>query len=128
MAEDNYRGAEAVYAWSFYSQGTGRTTSADEFINEALKFFGYDGPKLTSPWDKGDLLADLIQKQRTLLLLDGMGPLQSPHEFNRGEVQDPALKVLLERLAEENPGLCVVTTREHVADLEGAKQFDLERW
>jgi hypothetical protein len=37
LQADNYRGAEAVLGWSFYSQGTkDRTTSADEFLNWAL--------------------------------------------------------------------------------------------
>jgi Predicted ATPase len=33
MQTDNFKGARRVYAWSFYSQGTGeRVTSADQFI------------------------------------------------------------------------------------------------
>jgi hypothetical protein len=47
LAEDNYHGAERVFAWSFFSQGAaesegkqGRVTSADQFISEALHFFG----------------------------------------------------------------------------------------
>lgn len=128
MAEDNYRGAEAVYAWSFYSQGTSeRVTSADQFIAAALEFFGDPDPKKGSPWDRGERLAELVAKQRTLLLLDGMEPLQSGHDFDRGEIKDPALKTLLEGLAERNPGLCVISTREEVADLEGAiERVDLE--
>ena len=46
----------------------------------------------------------------------------------RGEIKDPALKTLLEGLAERNPGLCVISTREEVADLEGAiERVDLEK-
>ncbi len=129
MAEDNYRGAEAVYAWSFYSQGTSeRVTSADQFVATALEFFGDPDPQKGSAWDRGERLAELIVKQRTLLLLDGMEPLQSGHDFDRGEIKDPALKTLLEGLAEGNPGLCVVSTREEVADLEGAiERVDLEK-
>ena len=41
MARDNYRGAERVYGWSFYSQGTSeRAASADLFIDQALRWFG----------------------------------------------------------------------------------------
>ena len=121
MDEDNYRGAEAVYAWSFYSQGTSeRVTSADLFIAATLEFFGDPDPQKGSAWDRGERLADLVAKQRTLLLLDGMEPLQSGYDFDRGEIKDPALKTLLEGLAERNPGLCVISTREEVADLEGA--------
>ena len=129
MDEDNYRGAEAVYAWSFYSQGTSeRVTSADQFMATALEFFGDPDPQKGSAWDRGERLAELVAKQRTLLLLDGMEPLQSGHDFDRGEIKDPALKTLLEGLAERNPGLCVVSTREEVADLEGAiERVDLEK-
>jgi tetratricopeptide (TPR) repeat protein len=120
MAADNYRGAKRVFAWSFYSQGTGdRVTSADIFIAEALKWFG--DPEMAnsnaSPWDKGQRLADLVKEQKTLLLLDGMEPLQSYFEFERGKIKDPALAVLVTELAKENPGLCVITTRENVFDL-----------
>ena len=129
MDEDNYREAEYVYAWSFYSQGTSeRVTSADQFVAAALEFFGDPDPQKGSAWDRGERLAGLVAKQRTLLLLDGMEPLQSGHDFDRGEIKDPALKTLLEGLAERNPGLCVISTREEVADLEGAiERVDLEK-
>ena len=119
MDEDNYRGAEAVYAWSFYSQGTSeRVTSADQFIAAALEFFGDPDPQKGSAWDRGERLAELVAKQRTLLLLDGMEPLQSGHDFDRGAIKDPALKVLVERLAERNPGLCLISTRETVREFQ----------
>ena len=118
MAEDNYREAEYVYAWSFYSQGTDKASSADQFINDALQFFGVKDPEKGSAWDRGDRLADLVQAHRTLLLLDGMEPLQSGHDFDHGAIKDPALKVLVERLAERNPGLCVISTRENVREFQ----------
>jgi tetratricopeptide (TPR) repeat protein len=132
LAADNYRGARRVFAWSFYSQGTSeRVTSADLFIAEALKWFGDPDPTQGSPWDKGGRLADLIRREKTLLLLDGMEPLQSSLHFERGKVHDPALATLLTELARENPGLCVITTREKVADLEPfsitTRQLDVEQ-
>jgi tetratricopeptide (TPR) repeat protein len=132
LASDNYRGARRVYAWSFYSQGTGeRVTSADIFIAEALKWFGDPDPTQGSPWDKGQRLADLVRQEKTLLLLDGMEPLQSYLDFERGKIKDPALAVLVTELARENSGLCVITTRETVADLTDfpstANQIDLEQ-
>jgi tetratricopeptide (TPR) repeat protein len=132
MAADHYRGARRVYAWSFYSQGTGeRVASADLFISEALTWFGDPDPTAGSPWDKGQRLADLVRQEKTLLLLDGMEPLQSYLEYERGKVKDPALAMLLAELARHNPGLCVITTREAVADLEPfpetTRQEDLEQ-
>jgi len=134
MAADNDRGARRVFAWSFYSQGTGeRVTSADIFIAEALTWFG--DPEMAksnaSAWDKGGRLADLVRQEKTLLLLDGMEPLQSYLVIERGKIKDPALQVLVTELARENPGLCVITTRENVADLSDfgttAQQTDLEQ-
>ncbi len=134
LAADNYRGAKRVYAWSFYSQGTGeRVTSADIFIVEALKWFG--DPEMAnsnaSPWDKGGRLAELVKREKSLLLLDGMEPLQSSLDFERGKIKDPALAVLVTELAKENPGLCVITTREPVYDLadfpETTREIDLEQ-
>jgi tetratricopeptide (TPR) repeat protein len=118
LAADNYRGARRVYAWSFYSQGTSeRVTSADLFINDALTWFGDADPTLGSPWDKGERLAKLVREEKTLLLLDGMEPLQSSLAYERGKIKDPALSTLLTELARSNPGLCVITTREAVTDL-----------
>ncbi len=118
LAADNYRGARRVYAWSFYSQGTNeRVTSADLFINNALRWFGDPDPTLGSPWDKGERLAQLVQEEKTLLLLDGMEPLQSNLVYERGKIKDPALATLLTELARSNKGLCVITTREAVTDL-----------
>ncbi len=132
MRWDNYRRAEKVFGWSFYSQGTKeRATSADKFITEALAWFGDPDPKKGSPWDKGQRLADLIRKKKTLLILDGLEPLQSAFDFERGKIKDPALSILVTQLARKNNGLCVITTREKVAELarfdKGVKQLNLEQ-
>ncbi len=119
MAEDHYRGAERVYGWSFYSQGTTeRAASADLFIELALTWFGDPDPTQGSPWDKGERLARLVKAQRTLLLLDGLEPLQYPPGPEEGKLKDQALQALLRELAALNPGLCVISTRLPVTDLE----------
>ncbi|MCA8954052.1 MAG: TIR domain-containing protein, partial [Planctomycetes bacterium] len=120
LAEDGWRGAERAFAWSFYSQGTGRMTDAETFLNEALHWFGEEGEDWEgrSMWDRADLLADHLRRNRTLLVLDGVEPLQSSEKIDRGSIRDPGLKTLLEELANGHPGLCIVTTRERLADLE----------
>ncbi len=118
MALDNYRGAERVYAWSFYSQGTREcATSADLFIDQALRWFGDSDPTLGSPWDKGERLAYLIRQTRTLLVLDGLEPLQHPPGAQEGRLKDAALQALLVELAAQQAGLCVISTRQQVGDL-----------
>jgi len=120
MREGNYRGAEGVYGHSFYSQGAreGTQVSADEFIAAALTWFGDDDPTQGSPWDKGERLAELVSRQRTLLVLDGVEPLQYPPGEMKGRLKDPGLQSLLRELAQRNPGLCIVTTRLPVDDLK----------
>ena len=67
-----------------------------------------------------------------LLVLDGIEPLQYPpgRPEIEGRLKDPGLAALLKGLAAGNPGLCVVTTRERIADLAGspstAPQIPLE--
>jgi nucleoside phosphorylase/tetratricopeptide (TPR) repeat protein len=118
MARDNYRGAERVYGWSFYSQGTSeRAASADLFIDQALRWFGDTDPTQGSPWDKGERLARVIRQTRTLLILDGLEPLQHPPGPQEGLLKDAALQALLVELAAQQEGLCVISTRERVGDL-----------
>ena len=132
LKADNYRGATRVYGWSFYSQGTGqRVTSADQFVSQALAWFGDPDPTQGSPWEKGERLAELVRREKTLLVLDGLEPLQSAFDFDKGKINDPALSALVTQLAKQNNGLCVITTREKVAELEpfktGVMQLDLEQ-
>src|SRR4029450_5901424 len=70
MAAQHYRSAEHVYGWSFYRQGTGGgTSSADEFLDAALTWFGDPDPRIGTAWEKGEGLAKLIAHRRTLLIL-----------------------------------------------------------
>jgi len=118
LAEDGWRGAERAFAWSFYSQGTGRMTDAETFLAEALEWFGDQTPEGLSLWDRGERLADCVRRRRTLLVLDGVEPLQSGEAgVDRGSIRDPGLRTLVESLARDNRGLCVVTTRERLSDL-----------
>jgi tetratricopeptide (TPR) repeat protein len=92
--------------------------SADQFIAAALEWFGDPDPTKGSPWDKGERLAELVKRGRTLLILDGLEPLQNPPPVETGKIKDPALSTLLRELARQNPGLVVITTRLPVDDLK----------
>jgi tetratricopeptide (TPR) repeat protein len=119
MAKENYRGARRVYGVSFFSQGTRETAaSADTAMDEALRWFDDPDPAAGSPWDKGERLANLVREARTLLVLDGLEPLQNPPGPEEGRLKDPALQSLVRELAASNPGLCVITTRHRVADID----------
>jgi hypothetical protein len=133
MAVEHYHSAELVFAWSFYRQGSsGGSSSADEFLDSALTWFGDPDPRFGTPWEKGERLAKLISHRRTLLVLDGLEPLQNPPGAQEGRVPEPSLQALLRQLAAFNTGLCVITTRLPVADIadhEGtsALRRDLEQ-
>ncbi|MES2671114.1 MAG: SEFIR domain-containing protein [Pseudomonadota bacterium] len=120
--EPKWPGVERYFDWSFYSQGTGesRQTSADLFIAKALAFFGDPDPTVGGPHERGERLAGLICQHRTLLILDGIEPLQyPPNDPQAGRLKDQALEALLRELAADNPGLVVITTREHLTNVEG---------
>ena len=123
MAADHYRCAELVFGWSFYRQGTsGETSSADEFLDAALAWFGDPDPRLGTGWEKGERLAKLVADRRALLILDGLEPLQNPPGSQEGRLREPALQALLRELAAFNKGLCVITTRAPVADIADHEQ------
>jgi hypothetical protein len=118
MAAENYRSAELIFGWSFYRQGTtGKTSSADEFIDAALTWFGDPDPRVGTAWEKGERLAKLVAHRRTLLILDGLEPLQNPPGPQEGRLREPSLQALLRELAAFNTGLCVITTRAPVTDI-----------
>ena len=118
MAAEDYRSAQLVFGWSFYRQGTsGGTSSADEFLDAALAWFGDPDPRIGTAWEKGERLAKLVAHRRTLLVLDGLEPLQNPPGPQEGRLREPSLQALLRELAAFNTGLCVITTRLPVADI-----------
>jgi len=131
LAADDWPGCDAVFAWSFYSQGTREqvAASSDLFLKEALTFFGDDADKefAASPagaFEKGQRLARIVASRRSLLILDGLEPLQYPTEakaFKPGELKDQGIAKLLKDLASNNAGLCIVTTRIEVPDLNAFK-------
>jgi hypothetical protein len=118
MAAERYRSAQLVFGWSFYRQGSsGDTSSEDEFLDVALAWFGDPDPRIGTAWEKGERLGKLVARRRTLLILDGLEPLQNPPGPQEGRIREPSLQALLRELAAFNTGLCVITTRMPVADI-----------
>lgn len=112
----------AIYAWSFYSQGSdeGRQSSSDFFFEAAARFFAIQLP--TDPIERGRELARRLRSERCLLILDGTEPLQYPPGTPGGlggKLKDPALAALLRELAFQQPGLCLLSTRVGIENLAG---------
>ena len=126
LAYKNWPGCDSAFAWSFYSQGTREqyAASSDLFLKEALNFFGNEADQqfaasAASAYEKGQRLARVVAVRRSLLILDGLEPLQySPSSATRGELKDSGILALLKGLAVNSHGLCVVTTRYSLPDLK----------
>jgi tetratricopeptide (TPR) repeat protein len=119
LGRKNYGSAQRIYAWSFYWQGdnTEPRSSGDYFIEHSLAWFGDEQPSVGSPWAKATRLANLIKSTKTLLILDGLEPLQHPPGEKFGQIENSAVALLIKELAAGNKGLCVITTRYPVAEL-----------
>lgn len=119
MARDQYRGARLVYGWSFYKQSLREEeASADEFFEDALRWFGEPKPEAFQQIERARRLAERIQKERTLLVLDGLEPLQHPATTSpEGQIKDQTLAELVRLLVWQNPGLLVITSRYVVDDI-----------
>ena len=86
----------------------------------------------STPPSSGERLAKLISHRRTLLVLDGLEPLQNPPGPQEGRLRESSLQAFLRELAVFNTGLCVITTRIPVADIAdyesaSSPRRDLER-
>ena len=113
MAAEHYRSAELVFGWSFYRQGTsGGTSSADEFLDAALTWFGDPDPRLGTAWEKGERLAKLVVASSNLAWFWTAWSRSKIRLVRRKDgLRDPSLQALLRELAAFNKGLCVITTR-----------------
>ncbi|WP_287600140.1 TIR domain-containing protein [Thiothrix sp.] len=116
---DHTAGIDALIAWSFYSQGASedKQTSATPFFSHAFEKLGSTRTTFATDEDKGEHLAELLRRQRCVLVLDGLEPLQHAGSGMRGELKDRAIRQLLKSLAGRNNGLCIITTRIAVHEL-----------
>jgi len=127
-------GMRRVYAWSFYSQGTreDRQASEEPFLAHALEWFGVHCEPTLSPREKGRLLAEAVAAQETLLVLDGIEPLQVAAGPMGGELRAPGVQNLLKQLARmtggTRRGLCLVTTRVPLTDLNDFQRRPGDAW
>lgn len=114
-------GAERIYGWSAETQGADGRRGGDrqDFVGTALGDFGFTGTLPKDPRARAWELSKLVQRQRVLLLLDGLEPLQDPPGVNAGHLTDKGVAELVKKLADQNAGLLVLTTRQEVTELAG---------
>ncbi|NGZ29475.1 MAG: toll/interleukin-1 receptor domain-containing protein, partial [Magnetococcales bacterium] len=103
---------------SFYSQGTeDQTTSSASFLKQVLRNLGVEDHS-SGEYERGQGLARTLAEKPTVLVLDGVEPLQHGPQGNLGGFfKDQGLAGLLVELARE-PGQCrcLVSSRVHLAD------------
>lgn len=121
LQQEQYRGAEAVLGWSFYSQGSKqRATTAEQFLDWAIGKLAL-ALDTTSATVKGEAIAEALATRRVLLLLDGVEPLQHGPGPQFGQLKDQGLRQLLRRFAAmptgADHGLVVLTSRVAVLDI-----------
>lgn len=119
---------ERYFDWSFFTAaGADKGASTDHFLKSALEFFGDTALANSNAkaWDKGAALARLVAEQKALLILDGLEPLQ---DAKTGAIREEGLVALLRGLAGANRGLCLVTTRQEVADLRQFRDTTAPEW
>ena len=126
LADTDFAGADKVFGWSAYSQGSGdnKTANADEVIVRALGFFGHNLARhpIQDPVERGRKLAHLFGERRCLLILDGLEPLQDLPLVNGGRLKDRGLAALVKELAAHNRGLVVITSRQELPELAASKR------
>lgn len=100
---------------SFFSQGTReRAGTSDQFLYESLKQLGDPDPTKGSAWIRAKRLAHYAAREPTVLVLDGLEPLQyGPEQQDlEGRFKDTGIRELLATLADEHgKAFCVVTSR-----------------
>jgi hypothetical protein len=122
----DYGGAKMIFGWSFYSQGSHDTqNSSAPFFQEAFRFFNYDKQLPKDEVEKGRELAKCLREKPSVLILDGMEPLQHPVKILNGEIRDTALKELLRcviRYGLSDKSLVVISSRQPIVEFEQWKQ------
>ncbi len=119
LAAADFPHAGKVLGWSAINQGGSNDLAADTdaFFSDALRTFGIVSDLPNDPVARARLLAMTMRSTRTLLLLDGIEPLQEMPGVRGGRLKDPGLAQLLAELALGHPGLVVVTSRQRLPEL-----------
>ncbi len=108
--------AEQVFGWSFpdVSRYQDAQQAMREFLQQALAWFGPDMTTPDSRLEQLNLLARLIQRRRTLLVLDNVSHLHFTLDAAQSIHERQLLGTLLNQLVAYNPGLCLLIGRKTV--------------
>lgn len=126
-----YGDAKCVFTWSFQNQcnRNAYAESSDRFFDRVLAFFGYQETTPLSIEAKAQQLVTYLRQIPSILVLDGLEPLQhmkdSPHS-QIGQLADTGLKILLHKLQQQPLGknsIVLLTSRVPLTNAEATLQY-----
>lgn len=122
----DYGGVRRVFGWHFYSQESQDAVVANSalFFERALQFYGFKETVPIHENEKAQELLKLLHAQKTILVLDGIEPLQHSPNVNQGYLSDKAMQILLTYLARDglhSGGLVLLTSRQPVVEISRLK-------
>ena len=116
--ESNNIKPDGIFWWGFY-----RNAYLEQFLNALLRYVsqGQIEPEtIKSTWEKTDRIKEFFHQGTYLITLDGLEQMQKPvsgDEF--GKMIHRECTELLRYLADVPKGLCLITTRYPLKDLDG---------
>lgn len=90
---------------------------SNDFLLQCLAFFDDSCNDRFGKFQETVTLIKHLQNERTLLILDGFEVFLCPPGPNAGEIRDPVMRQVVRAIAAYNPGLCVITSKVPIADL-----------
>jgi tetratricopeptide (TPR) repeat protein len=115
--ESNAIKPDGIFWWGFY-----RNAYLEQFLNALLRYVsqGQIEPEtIKSTWEKTDRIKEYIHQGAYLIILDGLEQMQKPASGDEfGKMIHRECTELLHYLADVPKGLCLITTRYPLIDLE----------
>jgi len=117
---------DGIFWWGFY-----RNAYLEQFLNALLRFVSQgqiEQETIKSTWEKIDRIKEYIAQGTYLIILDGLEQMQkseSGDEF--GKMIHRECTELLHYLADVPKGLCLITTRYPLKDLDEWHEWGYEK-
>ncbi|MEK9149540.1 MAG: HNH endonuclease, partial [Candidatus Desantisbacteria bacterium] len=119
---------DGIFWFGFY-----RNASLDRFLDELLRYLAQgtiDLNEIKTSWQKAERIKEFLGDGEYLIILDGLEEMQKKVGTEIGAMENPEFKEILTYMAEaKNRGLCLITTRLPLPDIEkypGYKRLDIE--
>jgi tetratricopeptide (TPR) repeat protein len=116
--ESNAIKPDGIFWWGFY-----RNAYLEQFLNALLRYVSQgriEPETIKSTWEKTDRIKEYIHQGTYLIILDGLEQMQKPASGDEfGKMIHRECTELLHYFADVSKGLCLITTRYPLKDLDG---------